>query len=91
MALLEQRIGGDELAKKKENNSVPQVTQQQYCAVIACLTEPFDAFRERKGQPELGSDQMVRPPPVEQRNENIGSIDLLGERARLGERFADLR
>ena len=82
MTLLQEGARGRQLPEMEAGDSMPKVTQQSRRDVVLSVTDPLDPFRERQRQPQLGANKVERPSATEQRNQTVGSIELLGQDAR---------
>jgi hypothetical protein len=88
MTLLQERAGGNELPEEEAGAPVVVATQQLRNDVVSRFADFFDLLGNRQRQLVLGSDQMKQPLAREQRNDVLGSINLLGQCTRSGKGLA---
>jgi hypothetical protein len=75
--LLQKRAGGNELPKEAMGHPVQAATQQLRRDIVPRLANFLDLLGKRQRQLVLGSDPKL-PLAQAQRQEVLGSIDLLG-------------
>jgi hypothetical protein len=61
MALLEQRVGSIEIAKRQPTNPFIKATQKHRYGILLFFTALLHPFGERQSQPVLSADKMMCP------------------------------
>ena len=91
MTLIQERAGGNELPEIEAGQPICPATPQLRANIVPRLGDFFDLLGKRQRQLVFGSAQMKRPLAKAQPHEVLGSIQLLGQRARSRDGLAYIR